>query len=198
MQFAFADLKGSLSVSNGLDAVVGMNRLRVSFPNLPFILTQDWHPNGHISFAETHEKELFTLVQNMTAPGIDETFDQMLWPVHAVEHTNDAEFHPLLNTTDAIVVKKGTHPFVDSYSGFGDIFHGKYETTILKETLDDLDVNILFVCGLATDYCVLNTVLDGICHGYTVYLVQDCSRDVNPETTNLAIKQMEEASALII
>ena len=198
LQVAFADVNGSLYVSNGLEAVIGMNRLRASFSQLPYILTQDFHPPNHISFAVTHGKELFTLVQNMTAPGIDEAFDQMLWPVHAVENTEDAMFHPLLNTTGAIVVKKGTNPYVDSYSGFGDIFRGKYETTIFKKTLENLNINTLFICGLATDYCVLYTVLDAIRHGYTVYFIQDCSRGVNPETTNLAIKQMEEAGALII
>ena len=115
------------------------------------IATQDWHPAGHGSFASTHNKPQYEVIDLHGLP-------QVLWPDHCVQGTHGAEFHPDLNTArfDRII-QKGSDPTVDSYSGFAD--NGGRIETELDDHLKAQGIETLYVCGLATDYCGLLCVL---------------------------------------
>jgi nicotinamidase-related amidase len=131
--------------------------------------TQDWHPKKHISFIEQGG----------------------IWPPHCVAGTTGAELHPKLRAGNAIHIKKGYDPDKEAYSGF----HG----TDLAQTLKAYSIERLFVCGLATDYCVKATVLDALHHGFKVILLSDTIRgvDVKPGDSAAAIDEMHRAGATI-
>lgn len=142
---------GALAVPKGDEVVPVINDLLSRFENA--VLTQDWHPRGHASFASSH-------------PGRKpyETIDlpygkQVLWPNHCVQGTPGAAFHPGLNTEKAqLVVRKGFHRAIDSYSGF--VEADRETTTGLAGYLKEKGLRELHVCGLATDFCVAWTALD--------------------------------------
>ncbi len=132
------------------------------------VATQDWHPPGHSSFAE------------QGGP----------WPPHCVQGSRGAELHPNLHLPrGAINVKKGSDPAIDAYSGFRD--------SNLEDQLKGAGVTRVFVGGLATDYCVLNTVLDALKLGFETYLLPDAigAVDVNPGDGQRAIREMTDAGA---
>lgn len=161
---------GSLAVTEG-DAVVGpLNAAaeRFAAAGLPVFATRDWHPADHISFADRGGP----------------------WPPHCVQGTAGAEFGPALRLPDgAVIVSKADTSDVDAYSGF--------QGTSLHDQLQALGVQRLFVGGLATDYCVLNTVLDARDLGYEVVLLTDSIRavEVGPGDGDAAIAQMVAAGA---
>lgn len=160
---------GALAVPDG-DAVVSVaNRLLGKF-NL-VVATQDWHPENHGSFAANHPgRQPYEMGELAGLP-------QVMWPVHCVQGTAGAQFHPDLNTTRIHrVFPKGTDPTIDSYSGFFD--NGKRKETGLAQFLRSEGVQELFVMGLATDYCVRATAVDAIGLGFAVTLVQDGCRGV--------------------
>lgn len=160
---------GALAVPDG-DAVVSVaNRLLGKF-NL-VVATQDWHPENHGSFAAKHPgRQPYEMGELAGLP-------QVMWPVHCVQGTAGAQFHPDLNTTRIHrVFPKGTDPTIDSYSGFFD--NGKRKETGLAQFLRSEGVQELFVMGLATDYCVRATAVDAIGLGFAVTLVQDGCRGV--------------------
>jgi len=136
------------------------------------VATQDWHPKEHGSFASNHKNrkpgeqiELFGL-------------NQVLWPDHCVQGTNGAEFSSELNTSGIDhVIQKGTDILIDSYSGFFD--NGKKKETQLNEFLKSKQVEMVFIVGLATDYCVKYTALDAAELGYRVFVVPDATKAVN-------------------
>jgi nicotinamidase/pyrazinamidase len=189
---------GTLPVPYAKNAVHEMNNLINAFPYLPLYATQDWHKEDHVSIAENHDLPPFTYVANMTAQGVEGSFEQMLWPIHGLQNSLGAQFDPDFNIYGAIIVQKGTHSSVDSYSGFGDAFGGKYERTILHSELQQKNIDTVIIAGLATDYCVKYTVLDAIRLGYNTILYLPASRGVSPETTDAAIKEMRDAGAIIV
>ncbi len=161
---------GSLAVQSG-DAVVpvlnGYVRLFMS-KSLPVFATRDWHPHNHCSF---------------TAYG-------GTWPPHCVQNTEGARFHPDLRLPGtAVIISKATTPQEEAYSGF--------QGTDLAAMLRKLGVRRLFIGGLATDYCVKNTVLDAAAAGFTAVLLMDAIRGVNldPQDSQCAIEQMLGAGA---
>ncbi len=169
---------GALAVRDG-DAVVPiLNRYieRFSQARLPVVATRDWHPEktGHFK-----------------------RFGG-LWPEHCVQHTRGAEFHPSLKLgADAIIVSTGTAPDEDGYSAF----QGKDSSgATLAELLRRRGVETIFVGGLATDYCVKHTVLDGLKHGLNVVVVVDAIRgvDLNPNDSQQALAEMNQAGATTI
>jgi len=181
---------GALAVPNG-DAVIPVaNRLQQTFPLV--VATQDWHPANHGSFAANHpEKKPFEQIDLNGLP-------QMLWPVHCVQQTAGAELAPGLNRASiAKIFQKGTDPGVDSYSGFFD--NGHRHATGMAEWLKTKGVTEVFVCGLATDYCVKFTVLDATGAGFKTHLIEDASRGVNlqPSDVKNAIAEMKHAGAVI-
>ena len=181
---------GALAVPEG-DAVVPVaNRLIERFETV--IATQDWHPPGHVSFASNHADR---------RPGGIITVDgreQILWPVHCVQGSPGAALHRDLNTAGiSSIIRKGTNPRIDSYSGFFD--NARAQSTELHAELNSRGIRRLFVLGLATDYCVKFTVLDALTLGYEVTLVLDGCRGVEMREGDirLAIADMESAGARI-
>ncbi|MFQ5993758.1 MAG: nicotinamidase [Acidiferrobacterales bacterium] len=161
---------GNLAVPRGDEVIPVLNRYIEAFEasGLPIYATRDWHPQNHCSFK---------------AQG-------GIWPPHCIADSPGAQFAPGLNTPqDAIVVSKATTPGKDAYSGF--------EGTDLAERLQRQGVTRLFIGGLATDYCVLNTVRDALKHNFTVFLLRDAVRAVNvePGDGEKAEREMENLGA---
>jgi nicotinamidase/pyrazinamidase len=150
--------------------------------------TQDWHPMDHVSFAINHPgKKPFDII---TVEGRT----RALWPPHCVQGTENAGVL-LDNNLFRAIIKKGQHPKFDSYSGFQD--EGGLKTEI-DAILRRNGIEELIIFGLATDYCVRATVLDALSAGYRVTVVKELCRGINPDTTEQAIKEMEQKGARII
>ncbi len=161
---------GGLPVPDG-DAVIGpVNRLIEAASHV--LLTQDWHPPGHRSFASSH-------------PGRRpyDTADfpygaQVLWPDHCVQSTPGADFHPGLRAGKAeLVIRKGFDPAIDSYSAFYE--NDRATPTGLTGYLRTRGIGALTLCGLATDFCVLHSALDARREGFSVTLRQDACRGID-------------------
>ena len=163
---------GSLAVKDGEQVVAVINRMAKAFANV--VMTQDWHTNGHISFASAHAgKKPF------------ETIDlpygkQVLWPDHCVQGTDGASLSKDLVIPQAgLVIRKGFHKDVDSYSAFTEA-DGK-TTTGLGAYLKARKLRRLFVAGLATDFCVAWTALDARKAGFETYVVEDACRGIDTQ-----------------
>lgn len=146
-------------------------------PEFIVAFTQDWHPQGHSSF------------QEQGGP----------WPVHCIQDTPGAELHQdLIPHSNSLFIKKGTDLEVDSYSAFFD--NERKKKTDLHGKLQEHGVQELYICGLATDYCVKFSVLDALSLGYKVHLIKDACRgvDINKYDTKCALEEMRQAGALII
>ena len=164
---------GQLPVPEGDAVIPPLNAWIRAFraADLPIVATRDWHPADHCSF------------QARGGP----------WPPHCVAGTPGAEFAPGLRLPeDVIVISKATSPDRDAYSGF--------EGTDLAERLRELGVKRLFVGGLATDYCVLNTVLDALKEGFETLVITDAIRavNVNPDDGDKALERMRNAGARFV
>ncbi len=164
---------GSLAVADGDVIIPLINRLSSAFQNVVF--TQDWHPPGHISFASTHGKQPFTdTVQASYGT-------QSLWPEHTVQGTQGAALHPALDLSSAnLIVRKGFRQNVDSYSAFMENDHRT--GTGLAGYLRERGITRIFLCGLAWDYCVGFSALDGVALGFDVVVVTDAVRGIATET----------------
>jgi nicotinamidase/pyrazinamidase len=182
---------GALAVPEG-DAVVPLaNALQKWFELV--IATQDWHPPDHASFALQHPgRKVGDVIELHGAP-------QVLWPNHCVQSTRGAQLHPKLEI-DKIdrVFRKGENREIDSYSGFYDNDHRR--STGLGEYLRERDVEQIYVCGLATDYCVKYTALDALRLGFETFVVADACRGVNLQDgdVTVALRAMAEAGAKIV
>src|SRR5579871_2669771 len=182
---------GALAVPDG-DAVIAVaNRLQPAFPIV--VATQDWHPVNHGSFAANHSgKNAFAQTELNGLP-------QTLWPVHCVQNTKGAALAANLNQERiAKVFRKGTDAGIDSYSGFFDNGHRK--TTGLGDWLKEKGVKEVFVCGLATDYCVKFTALDAAQLGFRTSVIEDASRGVNlgADDVKNALSEMKRAGISIV
>lgn len=177
---------GGLPVPDGEAVVPVINRLAPQFEQV--VLTQDWHPAGHISFAATHPgRQPFETLQLPYG-------DQVLWPVHCVQGTPDADLHPGLHVPHAhAIVRKGWRPTVDSYSAF--VEADRRTPTGLTGMLRELGVRHVVLCGLATDFCVAWSALDARSAGFEVTVVEDACRaiDLNGSLAD-AWARMDEAS----
>jgi nicotinamidase/pyrazinamidase len=163
---------GSLAVKDGEQVIPVINRVAKHFANV--VMTQDWHTAGHISFASAHPgKKPF------------ETIDlpygkQVLWPDHCVQGTDGASLSKELSIPQAeLVIRKGFHKNVDSYSAFTEA-DGK-TTTGLAAYLKARQIKQLFVAGLATDFCVAWTALDARKDGFETYVVEDACRGIDTQ-----------------
>ncbi len=163
---------GSLAVKDGDQVIPVINRLAKGFANV--VMTQDWHTPGHVSFASSHAgKKPF------------ETIDlpygkQVLWPDHCVQGTDGASLSKALSIPQAeLIVRKGYHKDVDSYSAFTEA-DGK-TTTGLAAWLKARKLQRLFVAGLATDFCVAWTALDARKAGFDAYVVEDACRGIDTQ-----------------
>jgi nicotinamidase/pyrazinamidase len=177
---------GALAVPDGDKIIPFANQLQAAFPVV--LATQDWHPANHGSFAVNHPgKNVFERIELNGLP-------QTLWPVHCVQGTAGAELAPGLHRERiAKIFPKGTDPGIDSYSGLFDNGHRK--STGLGEWLKAKGVTEVFVCGMATDYCVKFTALDAAQFGFKTYFIEDASRGVNlqPDDLRKAIAEMHRA-----
>ena len=177
---------GALAVREGDDIVPVVNRLLAVFPLV--VATQDWHPADHGSFAANHPGR--EIHEQIDLNGLRQT----LWPVHCVQGTPGAELAAGLHRERiAKIFPKGTDAGIDSYSGLFDNGHRK--STGLGEWLKEKGVTEVFVCGLATDYCVKFTALDAANAGFRTCFIEDASRGVNlgPDDVKNAIAEMNRA-----
>ena len=177
---------GALAVPEGDVIVPIVNRLQAVFPLV--VATQDWHPADHGSFAANHPGQ--AVFSQIDLNGLPQT----LWPVHCVQGTPGAELAAGLHRERiAKIFPKGTEAGIDSYSGLFDNGHRK--STGLGEWLKAKEVAEVFVCGLATDYCVKFTALDAADAGFRTCFIQDASRGVNlgPDDVANAIAEMNRA-----
>ncbi len=181
---------GSLAVPNG-DAVVPVtNRLMAVFSHV--ILTQDWHTPGHNSFASAHPgAEAFQSIQ--AAYG-----DQVLWPDHCVQGTVGAEFHSDLEVNRAeLITRKGFRPDIDSYSAFYENDH--LTRTGLAGYLRERGFERLYVCGLATDFCVKWSAIDGKREGFEVAVIEDASGAIDLDgSLDAALSELRENGVEIL
>lgn len=181
---------GTLAVPGGNEVVEVANSVMPLFDLT--IATKDWHPEDHGSFADNHPgKQIYDTVE---LGGMD----QVLWPAHCVQGTMGAELHKDLEFGKVRFFTKGTDPAIDSYSAFFDNGHKK--ATGLDEYLKQMNISDVYVCGLATDYCVKFTALDARELGYRVMVIEDACRAVNidPEDGQLALSEMIAAGCEIV
>ena len=182
--------RGTLPVLRGDEVVAAANSLQPQFDLV--VATQDWHPPNHASFAANHPGK---------KPGerIDlNGLPQILWPVHCVQNTHGAAFAPGLDLGRVErIFQKGTDPEIDSYSGFFDNGHRK--ATGLGEYLKRRGVTGVYVCGLATDYCVRFTALDAQALGFETFLIEDACRGVELEPGDIhrAVEEMKRAGVRV-
>lgn len=171
---------GSLAVANSTEIFPIINRLKKSSAFSHVILTQDWHPKGHVSFASTHHLQPFTTI-NIQGK------NQELWPDHCVSGTYGAELSPLLEVKETdVIVKKGIFVNFDSYSGF---FNDGKEVYLQKK-LEEFDTDEVVVCGLAFDFCVGSTALDAKKLGYKVTVIKEATKSVSPQTEEIMKKKL--------
>jgi nicotinamidase/pyrazinamidase len=181
---------GALPVPEGDRVVEVISRVQPEFGLV--VATQDWHPAEHGSFAANHPGR--SPGEQIELAGLP----QILWPVHCVQGTPGAELHPGLDRSRiARVFHKGADPSVDSYSGFFD--NGRRTSTGLGEYLKDQGVTDVYVCGLATDYCVKATALDAVALGFKTHLLEDGCRGVELQAGDVqrAINEMREQGVFI-
>lgn len=161
---------GALAVGGGHAIVPVINALVPRYEQV--VVTQDWHPKGHASFASAHHgREPFETTEMPYGT-------QVLWPDHCVQGTPGAELHPDLEVTTAqLVIRKGWHEGVDSYSAFREA--DRKTLTGLAGYLRERGVDEVHVVGLATDYCVAWTALDAASAGFKVTVIEDACRAID-------------------
>lgn len=181
---------GPLGVSGAREVLPLVNTLMPRFDVV--VATQDWHPADHGSFAANHEgRKPF---EEIAFNGLQQT----LWPVHCVQGTAGAEFVEELDTDHFVaVVRKGTDKTVDSYSGFAD--NGNRNRSGLAGLLSERGVTEVYVCGVATDFCVNFTARDAAAAGFRVFLIEDACRGVamTPSAIPEAIKGLQDLGVTI-
>ncbi|WP_397542738.1 bifunctional nicotinamidase/pyrazinamidase [Roseovarius salis] len=180
---------GALAVEEGDVIVPGINAAMAGFPAV--VLTQDWHPAGHSSFASSHAaKAPFDTVEMAYGP-------QILWPDHCVQGTRGAALHDDLDTTRAdVILRKGYDAGIDSYSAF---YENDHETpTGLHGYLQERGIDTLTIVGLATDFCVKWSALDAAKLGYAVTVRTDLCRGIDLDgSLAAALTEMADAGVKV-
>ncbi|WP_440999011.1 bifunctional nicotinamidase/pyrazinamidase [Fodinibius sp. SL11] len=163
---------GALEVPKGDAIIPTINKLSEQFDVV--IQTQDWHPDGHSSFASSHQgKEPFETI-NMPYG------EQVLWPDHCVQRSQGSDFHPDLETSlSQMIIRKGFRKDIDSYSAFFE--NDNSTSTGLSGYLKERGIDTLYAVGLATDFCVKWSVLDGIKEGFDLYVIEDAVKGIDIE-----------------
>lgn len=175
---------GALAVPGGDEVVAPINAMMAQFDAV--ILTQDWHPAGHSSFASAHPgKAPFETVEMPYGT-------QVLWPDHCVQGTGGADFHKDLRTDGDLIIRKGFRPAIDSYSGFFE--NDRTTHTGLEGYLRTRGISRLTLAGLATDFCVAFTALDAARLGFEVTVDLKACRAIDLDgSLQAALGQMKEA-----
>lgn len=181
---------GKLPVPGGDAVVPVINSLIDPFDII--IQTQDWHPSAHTSFASNHDnKEPYSTIDL-------DYGTQVLWPDHCIQGSKGAEFHSELNTEKTqVIIRKGFRENIDSYSTFYE--NDQITVTGLAGYLREREIKELYTTGLATDFCVKWSILDGIDEGFKMYLVQDAVRGINLNgSLQTALDDMKEKGAVFV
>ncbi len=176
---------GALAVANGHEIVPLVNAIARRFKNV--IITQDWHPAGHISFASAHQdRSPFEVIDLRYGP-------QVLWPDHCIQGTPGAALAAGLDIPQAqMIIRKGYHAHTDSYSAF---FEADRKTpTGLTGYLFERGIETVYAVGLALDFCVNWTALDARSHGFETVVIEDLTRAIDTNNSlAAAIAQMDAA-----
>ena len=161
---------GHLAVAHADQIIPKITQLATHFDNN--VLTQDWHPENHISFAENHAgKDPFDTVELNYGT-------QVLWPSHCVQGTQDADFHPDLNIPRAqLIIRKGFHSEIDSYSAFMEADH--QTSTGLAGYLKERGVDTVYIVGIATEFCLASTAIDAAKNGFKSYVIADATKAID-------------------
>jgi len=178
---------GNLAVPQGDEIVSLVNRLGTRFANV--VLTQDWHPEGHLSFASSHPgKKPYDRVEMPYGA-------QILWPDHCVQGTSGADFHHRLDIPHAaLVIRKGFHPAIDSYSAF---FENDHTTpTGLAGYLRERGLRRVFLAGLALDFCVGYSALDAVREGCAALVIEDACRAIDVDGSLAAMRERFHAEGI--
>src|SRR6266446_1442211 len=181
---------GALAVPDGDAIVPAVNRLARSFAHV--ILTQDWHPPGHASFASSHpRKRPFDEIEVSYGT-------QILWPDHCVQGTQGAGFHPKLDVPHAeLVLRKGFRSAIDSYSAFRE--NDQRTQTGLAGYLKERGFARLTLCGLATDFCVFFSAIDGREAGFEIGVVTSACRGIDVDGSLVrAMRSMAQAGVMLL
>jgi len=171
---------GALAVRNGDEIIDPINRLAERFHRRGsvIVMTQDWHPVGHLSFASSHNMKPYD-------PYESEGIGPILWPDHCVQGSHGAEFHPQIHVKfGTAIIRKGYHMTVDSYSTF--IENDKKTRTGLSGYLEALGKKRIFLCGLALDYCVYYSAKDGRDLGLEVIVPIDLTKAIGSPPGHLS------------
>lgn len=182
---------GALAVQEGDQIIPIVNKLMKKFDLV--VATQDWHPQDHGSFASNHKH--MNPGDHIMLYGLD----QILWPDHCVQQSSGADFSNDLDvSTINNIFRKGTDILIDSYSGFFD--NGKKKETGLDNYLKSKGVEMVFVVGLATDYCVKYTAIDAAELGYRTFVIPDATKAVNLQDGDFekAIEEMKSKGVGVI
>lgn len=179
---------GALAVAGGDEILPRINALMDEFPTV--VLTQDWHPADHASFAANHPGAApFSLTQMPYGP-------QVLWPTHCVQGTPGAAFHPALRGDPAqMIIRKGFRAAIDSYSAFFE--NDRTTSTGLHGYLQARGVSRLTLVGLATDYCVAYSALDAARLGYGVTLLEGACRAIDLDGSLARAREETRAAGVI-
>ncbi|SMO40622.1 nicotinamidase/pyrazinamidase [Balnearium lithotrophicum] len=162
---------GSLPVPEADKIIPKVNKyIKLFFERgLPIFATRDWHPENHISFKVNGGK----------------------WPVHCVQWSRGADFAEGLEIPpETFIVNKGDRPELEAYSGF--------QGTVLNELLKERGIKRLFVCGVATEFCVKNTCIGGINLGYTVFLLNDAVKGIGEESSQRAVEELLRGGCIVL
>jgi nicotinamidase/pyrazinamidase len=181
---------GALAVPEGGAIVPRVNRLARRFAHV--ILTQDWHPPGHASFASTHPgRRPFETIEAEYGP-------QTLWPDHCVQDTPGAAFHPALDIDRVeLIIRKGYRPTIDSYSAFRE--NDRKTPTGLTGYLRERGFERVTLCGLATDFCVFFSAIDAVAAGFETAVALDASRAIDIDgSLAKALAAMREAGVALL
>jgi nicotinamidase/pyrazinamidase len=180
---------GSLAVPSADEIIPSVNRLACLFRHV--ILTQDWHPSAHLSFASSHPgKQPFDTITVSYGP-------QMLWPDHCVQGTRGADFHPKLHIPQAeLILRKGYDPAIDSYSAFCE--NDRATATGLGGYLRQRGLSRIFIAGLAFDYCVRFSAEDAHTDGFGVVAIEDACRSIAAETRTETRTSLKERGIPVV
>ena len=180
---------GALAVTDGDKIIEPINSAQKEFDTI--ILTQDWHPKEHSSFASNNSAEVYSNVEM-------DYGSQVLWPDHCIQGSMGANFHENLNTDNSgLILRKGCNPKIDSYSAFFE--NDKNTTTGLEGYLVKKEIKRLYLCGLAFDYCVFYSALDAVNLGFDVFVFQDLTKAIDLNNSEkIARKTMIEKGIKLI
>ncbi|MAR79741.1 MAG: nicotinamidase/pyrazinamidase [Rhodospirillaceae bacterium] len=180
---------GALEVPGADQIIDKSNKLINRFDQV--ILTQDWHPYDHISFATQHEgRKPFDIIEL-------DYGKQTLWPDHCIQGSHGAKFHSKLNTKAAkLIIRKGYNKNIDSYSAFFE--NDKCTSTGLKGYLNEKKIDKVYFIGLALDVCVKDSAMDSITSGIQTYILEDLCKGLSKQTSTQALEIMNKSEINII